>query len=75
MKLEITRAFGVVGVVAVCAIASLAWSEPTLSVISAENGRGYCAVPVSNALLANQQVSEDLLLLMFSLSQGRAGES
>lgn len=75
MKLEITRAFGVIAAVAVCAVAALAWSEPTLSVISAENGRGYCPVPANSVRVADLQVSDDLLLLMFSLSQGRGGLS
>jgi len=73
MKLEITRAFGVIAAVAVCTAASLAWSEPTLSVISAENGRGYCPLPAVTMRLTDPQVSDDLLLFMFSLSQGRGG--
>jgi len=75
VKLEITRAFGLIAAVTVCASASLAWSEPTLSVIAAENGRGYCTVPLNDARLENLQASEDLLLLMFSLSQGRGSQS
>jgi len=74
MKLEITGTFGLLMAVGVCAFAAAAWSEPSLSVISAENGRGYCPVPVAGARLSDQQASPDLLLLMFSLSQGRAAQ-
>lgn len=75
MKLEITRALGVLAVMAVCAVASVAWSEPSLMVVTADNGLGYCPVPAAIGHSADQQVSEDLLLLMFGLSQGRGGLS
>ena len=75
MKLEITRAFAMCAAVVVCALASVAWSEPALKVLTAENGLGYCPVPAQDLRLEDQQVSEDFLLLMFSLSQGRGGLS
>ena len=71
MKLEITGALGVLSILGVCAVAALAWREPSLSVLSVENGRGYCPVPVAIARQEELQVSPDLLLFMFSLSQGR----
>ena len=73
MKLEITRAFSVLAAVAVFAAASVAWSEPSMTVLTAENGLGYCPVHAPSAYLSEQQANEDLLLLMFGLSQGRGG--
>lgn len=73
MKLEFTGTFGVLAALAVFAFAADAWSEPSLSVISAENGRGYCPVPMENIRVSDLQASPDLLLLIFGLSQGRAG--
>jgi hypothetical protein len=71
MKLEITRAFSVLAAVAVFAAASVVWSEPSMTVLTAENGLGYCPAHDASAHLSDRQPSEDLLLLMFSLSQGR----
>lgn len=62
-----------VGVIAVCAVTSVAWSEPSLKVITAENGLGYCPASAAHLHVAERQASEDLLLLMFSLSLGRGG--
>ena len=72
MKLEITGTFGLVAAVTLCTLAAFAWSEPTPTVLSAENGRGYCPVPVASLRAADLHASPDLLLLMFSLSQSRA---
>ena len=72
MKLEVTGAFGLAAAVCVCALAAVAWSEPSPTVLSAENGRGYCPLPVASVHAAELHASPDLLLLMFSLSQSRA---
>lgn len=72
MKLETTRAFGLVAAVSVFALAALVWREPSVTVISAENGRGYCPVPLASVQAYELRVSPDLMLLMFSLSQARA---
>lgn len=74
MKLEITGTFGLLAGLGVCAVAAMAWSEPGLLVISAADGREYCPVPLTFERTAAQQASPDLLLLMFSLSQGRGSQ-
>ena len=71
MKLEITRAFGVVAALGVLVVAAAAWSEPSLSVISAEKGRDYCPAPLASVQASDLRVSPDLMLLMFSLSRAR----
>lgn len=72
MKLEATGAFGLAAILGVCAVAAAAWSEPSPLIISAENGRGYCPVPVASVRTAELSASPDLLLLVFGLSQARA---
>ena len=72
MKLETTRAFSLIAALGVFAVAAVAWSEPSFSVVSAENGRGYCPLPLANARTSDLRVGPDLMLLMFSLSQARA---
>ena len=71
MKLEITRAFGVVVALGVLVVAAAAWREPSLSVISAAEGRDYCPAPLASVQASDLRVSPDLMLLMFSLSQAR----
>ncbi|MBF7730370.1 hypothetical protein [Pseudomonas sp. N040] len=71
MKLETTGAFAGLLAIAVCASAAMLWSEPGLTVLSAENGRGYCPVPATQVRVVDLQAGPDLLLLMYGLSQGR----
>ena len=44
-----------------------------MTVLTAENGLGYCPIHAPSAYFSEQQANEDLLLLMFGLSQGRGG--
>lgn len=71
MKLEITGTFMLLAALGIGVGAAMVWSEPALSVISAENGRDYCPTPPTSTRFDNLQASPDLLLLMFGLSQGR----
>ena len=73
MRLEITVTSGVLALLAICALATAAWHEPMPSVLTAEEGLGYCPVRQGSAHDDQPQANPDLLLLMFGLSRGRSG--
>ncbi|BAN50425.1 hypothetical protein PCA10_46930 [Metapseudomonas resinovorans NBRC 106553] len=73
MKLEVTRALFLVGALGVASLAAAAWHEPSPSVVSV-NGLGYCPLPPNARLKAQIQPDQNLLLVMFGLSQGLRGQ-
>ncbi len=69
MKLEIARGFFLVSALGVCAFAALAWSEPEPLVLSGLSSQDYCRLPGNARFEQQARPDEDLLLLMFGLSQ------
>ena len=72
MKLETTRALFLVLSLGTLGAAVAAWQEPGLKVVGSA---ARCAVPVSTPDLAVQPAQNDLLLLMFGLSQSMRAAS
>ncbi len=72
MKLEIARGLFLVGALGVASLAAAAWHEPEFAVVDGSEGLSHCPAPLkARAKLHNQlQPDQDLLLLMFGLSQG-----
>lgn len=70
MKLEIARGFFLVAALGVCSFAAMAWSEPAPAVLSGLGGQEYCRLPGNARVEEQARPDQDLLLLMFSLSQG-----
>jgi len=70
MKLEIARGLFLVGALGVASLAAAAWHEPSPGVLSAKNGLDYCPLPPNARADVQVQPSQDLLLLVFGLSQG-----
>lgn len=70
MKLEIARGLFLVGALGVTSFAAMAWSEPAPTVLSGLSGQAYCRLPVNAAAEGQARPDQDLLLLMFGLSQG-----
>jgi len=70
MKLEIARGLFLVGALGVASLAAAAWHEPAPAVLSAQNGLGYCPLPPNARAKVQLRPDQDLLLLMFGLSQG-----
>ena len=70
MKLEVTRALFLVGALGLASLAAAAWQEPSPSVVSV-NGLGYCPLPPNyRSKIQAEQPDQNLVLLMFGLSQG-----
>ena len=69
MKLEIARGLFLVGALSVVSLAAAAWQEATPQVIS-ENAAGLCMIPPHAHATDTLSPDQDLLLLMFGLSQG-----
>ncbi len=70
MKLEIVRGLFLVGALGVATLAVAAWHEPGPEVLSAQSGLGLCPVPANAKVKMQVRPDQDLLLLMFGLSQG-----
>jgi hypothetical protein len=69
MKLEIARGLFLVTALSVASLAAAAWQEASPQVITL-NERGYCPLPPQPRVVEAFKPDEDLLLFMFSLSQG-----
>ncbi|MBE7376350.1 hypothetical protein [Pseudomonas lopnurensis] len=70
MKLETARAFFLVGALGLTSLCIAAWHEPGALVVGNEN-RSYCPLPpVSGFEQAELRPDHDLLLFLYSLSQG-----
>ena len=70
MKLEIARGLFLVGALGVSSFAALAWSEPAPAVLSDLSSQAYCRLPTNHPAEEQARPDQDLLLLMFGLSQG-----
>ena len=72
MKLEIARGLFLMASLGVASIAVAAWCEPEPGVISSTNGEYSCLLPPRARAAAHmqRQPDQDLLLFMYSLSQG-----
>lgn len=75
MKLEIARGLFLVGALAVASMAVAVWEQPRSQILSASNIDAHCPVP--RAVKASEAIrpDNDLLLFMFSLSQGMRPQS
>ncbi|MDH1262185.1 MULTISPECIES: hypothetical protein [unclassified Pseudomonas] len=69
MKLEIARGLFLVTALGVASIAAAAWHEPQPGVLTHED-RSYCPMPPVAKVSEQMRPDQDLLLLMFGLSQG-----
>jgi hypothetical protein len=71
VKLEIARALFITAALGVSAVAATAWAEPVPQVLSGLTAHTDCAVPanVRNKMLAQARPDQDLLLVLFGLSQ------
>lgn len=69
MKLEIARGLFLVAALSVASLAAAAWQETSPQVITL-NERGYCPLPPQARTAEAVRPDQDLLLFMFSLSQG-----
>ncbi|MCY1543654.1 hypothetical protein D9M68_794800 [compost metagenome] len=69
MKLEIARGLFLVAALGVASVAAAAWQEPSPEVLT-KNGLGYCPLPPKARMAESVRPDHDLLLFMFSLSQG-----
>lgn len=70
MKLEITRGLFLAGALSVTSFAAAAWYEAGPQVINLNEQLGYCPLPMQVRATEALRPDHDLLLFMFSLSQG-----
>ncbi|WP_339414121.1 hypothetical protein [Pseudomonas sp. EA_35y_Pfl2_R5] len=70
MKLEIARGLFLVTALSVVSLAAAAWQEASPQVITLNEQLGYCPLPPQERTAEIVRPDHDLLLLMFSLSQG-----
>lgn len=72
MQLAIARGLFLVGALGVASLAAAAWHEPEFTVVDGSEGQSHGPAPLkARAKLYTQlQPDQDLLLLMFGLSQG-----
>ncbi|MCP9339000.1 hypothetical protein [Stutzerimonas xanthomarina] len=76
MKLEIARGVFLVGALGVASLCAAAWSEPNAKVVARSDLSSHCSVPrVARASLSESRPDQDLLLLMYGLSQSLVGRS
>ncbi len=71
MKLEIARGLFLITELSTSVVALTAWSEPTPQVLSGLSPQSHCHMPANarSKMLAPARPDQDLLLVMFSLSQ------
>jgi hypothetical protein len=71
MKLEIARGLFLFTALGISVAAVLAWSEPRPQILSGLSPQIDCRVPANahNKMRAQVRPDQDLLLVMFSLSQ------
>lgn len=75
MKLAFFRGLFLCSALGLASLAAAAWQEPGVGVYSAKAGEGMC---LFKSLPAEQQQvlpDQDLLLFMYSLTQGPGGRS
>ena len=74
MKLEIARGLFLVTALSVASLAAAAWQEASPQVITLNEQLGYCPLPLQARTTEALRPDQDLLLLMFSLSQGTGAQ-
>ena len=70
MKLEIARGLFLVGALAVTSMAVAVWEQPRSQILSASHPDAHCPLPRVAKASEAIRPDDDLLLFMFSLSQG-----
>ena len=70
MKLEIARGAFLIGALAVASMAVAVWEQPRSQILSASHSDAHCPVPRVAKASEVVRPDNDLLLFMFSLSQG-----
>jgi hypothetical protein len=76
MKLEIARGLFLVGSLGVASLCAAAWSEPDAKVVARSDLSSHSAVPrIARASVSETRPDQDLLLLMYGLSQSLVGRS
>jgi hypothetical protein len=75
MKLEIARGLFLVGALGVASMAVAVWEQPRSQVLSVSNAGTHCPLPRVAKASEAIQPDNDLLLFMFSLSQGMRPQS
>ncbi|MET3454747.1 MULTISPECIES: hypothetical protein [Pseudomonas] len=75
MKLEIARGLFLVGALAVTSMAVAVWEQPRSQILSASNAGAHCPLPRVAKASEAIRPDDDLLLFMFSLSQGMRPQS
>lgn len=75
MKLAIARGLFLAGALAVASLATAAWNEPATQVVVAAPGEGQCLKPAMLDATRTAHPDQDLLLLIFGLSQSMSARS
>lgn len=75
MKLAIFRGLFVCAALGVASLAAAAWQEPGTGVYSMKAGEGQCLFKSLPVVQQQAHPDQDLLLFMFSLSQGLGSRS
>ena len=71
MKLDIVRGAFLIGALGLASYCAAEWSEPDAGVISASSGMAlYPVPPLARQPEASVRPDQDLLLFIYSLSQG-----
>ncbi|MCQ4300439.1 hypothetical protein [Pseudomonas songnenensis] len=71
MKLEIARGLFLVGALGVTTLCVAAWNEPGATLVQSSMERSYCPLPPgSKSRFDAARPDQDLLLLLYGLSQG-----
>ncbi|MCJ8204501.1 hypothetical protein [Pseudomonas sp. RGM2987] len=75
MKLEIARGLFLVGALAVTSMAVAVWEQPRSQILSVSSNDANCPLPRVAKASEAIRPDNDLLLFMFSLSQGMRPQS
>jgi hypothetical protein len=71
MKLEMARGLFLAGALGVTTLCVAAWNEPGATLVKSSEGRSYCPLPHSGrSQFEAMRPDQDLLLLLYGLSQG-----
>ena len=71
MKLEIARGLFLIGALGVTTLCVAAWNEPGATLAQSSESRSYCPLPPgSKSRFEAARPDQDLLLLLYGLSQG-----
>lgn len=74
MKLEIARGLFIAGALGMTSLCATIWNEPAAKVIARSTLGDYCPVPrLERSSISAMQPDQDLLLLMYGLSQSMVG--